>query len=169
MNYHATTASQAGTGQPVALQPTPPPAVRNAVGVMYAGAAASLIHAVVALVTAGATKTVLKHKHPLWSAGTLSTLTTITVIAIAVLALIGAVLFVWIARGCRRGSNKARITAAVLAALGVLIAIYDVSIGRGTATLIMGFVVTAIGLASVVILCQRSSSAYFRQFTRPQF
>ena len=153
---------------PGSSQPAVPPAVRVAVRVMYAGAIASVIHAVVALATHGAMKAALAQKHPLWSPGTLSKLTTITVIATAVLALIGAVLFIAIARASKRGKNAARNTAAVLGAAGVLISIYDVEIGRSTATLAWGFAVTAIGLASVVLLWLPSSGAYFRYFKRPQ-
>jgi hypothetical protein len=80
---------------------------------MYAGADASAIHAVAVLLTPGAMKTAIEQKHPDQSAGTLST---ITVIATVVLGLIGAVLFIWVARACLRGKSPARITAAVLAA-----------------------------------------------------
>jgi Fe2+ transport system protein B len=163
INYRTKTSQPRGTSEPDA-----PAALRNACRIMYAGAVASASHAVVALATTGATKTALEHKHPQWSGHTLSTLTTITVFAIAALALIGVALFIWIARACRRGKNAARIAATVLAAVGVLFGPYDISIGRGTATLIVGFVVTAIGLASVAALWWPSSSAYFRHLKRPQ-
>jgi hypothetical protein len=92
-------------------EPDVPAAIRNACRIMYAGEVASAIHAVVALVTTGATKTALQQKHPQWSAATLSTLTTITVFAIAAVALIGAVLFIWIraragGAGTRLGSPQ---------------------------------------------------------------
>jgi hypothetical protein len=153
---------------PGTSQPAVPPAVRVAVQVMYAGAVASVIHAIVVLAMPGAMRTAIAQKHPDQSAGTLSTLSTITVIATAVLALIGAVLFIWIARACLRGKSPARITATMFAALGVLLVIYDVSAGRSTASLILSFVVEAIGLASVAFLWPPSSGAYFRHFKRPQ-
>jgi hypothetical protein len=153
---------------PGTSQPAVPPAVRVAVRVMYAGAAASVIHAVVVLATPGAMRTAIEQKHPYQSASTLSTLSMITVITTAVLALIGAVLFIWIARACLRGKSPARITAAVFAALGFLLVIYDVSAGRSAVSLILSFVVEAIGLASVAFLWLPSSGAYFRYFKRPQ-
>jgi hypothetical protein len=160
----------AETSQPPGIhEPEIPAGIRSACWVMYAGAVASVIHAVVALITTGATKSAIHGKHPHLAAGTLSTLTSITVIATAVLALIGAGLFIWIARACRRGKNWARVTGTVFAVLGVLLAIYDVSAGRSAASLIVSFVVAALGLASVAILWQHSSSAYFRYFKRPQF
>ena len=153
---------------PGTSQPAVPPAVRVAVRVMYAGAAASVIHAVVVLAMPGAMRTAIAHKHPSLSAGTLSTLSTITVISTVVLALIGAVLFIWVARACLRGKSPARITATVFAALGALSVIYDVSAGRSTASLIMSFVVEAVGLASVAFLWLPASGAFFRYFKRPQ-
>jgi drug/metabolite transporter (DMT)-like permease len=164
IDYHGQTSQLPGTVEPVV-----PAAVRNAVRVMYAGAVACVIHVAVVVGTAGVTKTVLEHKHPHLSAGTLSTLTSVTVIATAVIALIEAVLFIWVARGCGRGRNWARITGTVFAVLGVVFAVYDVSAGRSTASLILSFVVAAIGLASVAIVWQPRSSAYFRYFKRPQF
>jgi hypothetical protein len=56
----------------------------------------------------------------------------------------------------------------VLVVLGVLAGVYDVSIGRGAATLIVGFAVTAIGLLSAARLWLLRSGAYFRYFKRPQ-
>lgn len=163
IEYHAETSQPPGIFQPVV-----PPAVRNAGRVMYAGAVACVIRVAVVFVTTDATKTAIQAKNPHLSAGTLSTLTSITVIATAVIAVTGAVLFLWIARACKRGKNSARITGTALAGLGVLIAIYDVSAGRSTASLICSFVVAAIGLASVALLWRRSSGAWFRYFKRPQ-
>ncbi|MGB6456653.1 MAG: hypothetical protein WBH47_19470 [Streptosporangiaceae bacterium] len=153
---------------PGTVQPDVPAAIRNACRIMYAGAVASVIHAVVVLVTAGATKVALRQKHPHLSAAGLSTLTNVTVIATAIIAVIAAVLFVWIARACRRGKNSARISAAVLAVLGVLFGLYDVSAGRSTVNLIFSFAVAGIGLASVALLWLRSSGAYFRRLKRPE-
>lgn len=164
IEYHAETSQPAGT-----LQPDVPAAVRNAGRVMYAGAVASVIHVAVVFVTTGATKTAIEARTPHLSAGTLSTLTSVTVIATAAIGVIEAVLFIWVARACMRGKNSARITGTVFAVLGVLIAIYDVSAGRSAASLILSFVVAAIGLASVAILWLRGSSAYFRYFKRPEF
>jgi hypothetical protein len=153
---------------PGVTEPAAPRDVRVAGWIMYAGGAVSVIRVVVTLVTTGATKAAIHAKHPGMSASTLSTTTGITVIATAVLSLIGALLFIWIARACLRGKNAARVTATVLAALGVLLLIYDVSAGRGTADLAVSYVVEALGLASVTFLWLPSSGTYFRYFKRPQ-
>ena len=86
--------------RPDAPQHTAPLAVRNAARVMYAGAVASVARGVVYLVTERATKAALEHRFPRLSAATITTLTHATVIAGAVKGVVGALLFVWIAREC---------------------------------------------------------------------
>lgn len=167
LDHHAQTIPQPDT-----LQPSAPVAVRNAARVMYAGAVASVILVVVEFVTAQATKTALGRRYPRLSASELTTVTHFTVISEAVLSLIGAVLFVWIARRCLAGKNWARITATVLAALGTLAAFLALTLpglhaGWSSADLIVRFVVAGIGLISVGILWQRSSNGYFRQLRHP--
>jgi hypothetical protein len=164
IEYHARTDQRLDS-----LRPAAPLAIRNAAKVMYAGAAASAVHFVIALVTAGPTKTAIQHKHPQLSASALTTVTDVTVIAGAVVALIGVTAFIWIARACLAGKNWARVTATVLAALGLLSAVYEPSTGRATADLILTFVIAAIGVVTVAMMWLRSSNAYFRYFKRPEF
>jgi hypothetical protein len=162
LDHHTETIARRDT-----LQPSAPHAVRLAAWVMYAGAVASAIRVVVAFVTAGATKTAIAHKYPTLSASSLADVTHVAVIGGAAVALIAGVLFVWIARVCMEGRNWARITGTVLCAIGVLFAVLDLTLGtRSSGDLIMNYVVAGIGLVSICPLRQRSSSAYFRQFTR---
>jgi Hemerythrin HHE cation binding domain len=161
------------TGQrPNSMQTDAPRAVRNAAWVMYAGAVASVIRVVADLVTVHATKTAIGHQYPKLSASALSTVTDIAVIGEVAGGLIGAVLFVWIARVCLEGKDWARITATTLCAVGVLGAFLDLGSaiggGRTTANLIMGPVVAGIGLVSICLLWQRSSNAYFLNSRRPR-
>jgi len=159
IEQHAHTIPRPGT-----LQPAAPLAVRNAARVMYAGAAACVIRAVVDIVTAGAAKTAIARKYPKLTAGDITTVTHITVISGAAAALIGALLFVWIARVSVEGRNWARVTATVFCALGlldVLVASLDVGAGRTIANLIMSSVVAGIGLVSICALWQHSANAYF--------
>jgi hypothetical protein len=153
--------------RPDALRPATPHTVRNAAWVMYAGAVASVVRGVTYLVTQRATKAALEHRFPRMSAGNITTLTHATVIAGAVAGLIGAVLFVWIALECVQGKNWARITATVFCALGILGAFVGLDAARSSASVIVGFVVAGIGLVSVCLLWQRSSSAFFGNVRRP--
>jgi hypothetical protein len=160
-----TDAVQVPETQPPAL----PASLRNAVRVMYTGAVVCAIHAIVYLVTAGAEKAAVATKYPHLSAGGVDTVTHIIVIAQFAVAVIGAVLFAWIARSCRSGKNWARVTGTVLFAITVLGALHDLSEPETTVNLAFIFAECLIGLVAVVLLWQRSSSAYFSFFKRPQF
>jgi hypothetical protein len=157
------------TGQrPDTMRTDAPRAVRSAAWVMYAGAVASVVHSVVYLVTASATKTAIGHKYPRLSASELTTVAHITVTSEAVAGLIGAALFLWIAHACLDGRNWARITATVFCAVGFVGAFYALGTGWSTGNVIMGFAVDGIGLVSICILWQRSSNAYFLKSRRPR-
>jgi hypothetical protein len=149
-------------------QLTAPRSVRTAVKIMYAGAGASVLHAIAYVATQGAGKAAIERRYPHMPAGTVSTLTHVMVIAGVVVCLFGAVGFAWTARSCKSGRNWARVTATVLLVLGVLAAVYDLVSPRAAAVTIISFVVCLIGLAAVALLWRGSSSAYFKLFTRPQ-
>jgi hypothetical protein len=149
-------------------QQTAPRSVLTAIKVMYAGAAASAIHAVVYVATQGAEKAAIERRYPHKPAGTVSTLTHVTVIGGVIVGLLGAALFIWVARSCRRGRNWARVTATVLFVLGVLAAVYDLVSPRAAAVTVVSFGVCLIGLAAVVLLWLGSASAWFKFCTRPQ-
>jgi len=151
-------------------RPHPPASLLWAVKAMYAGAVIAAIHAVIYVVTAGAQKTAIEAKHPHMSPSTVNALTTGAVIFEAVVAVLSAVLFVWIARSCLKGRSGARITGTVLFVVAVMLTAY--SLGPGAVTTLAAVVIVVvdlIGLAAVVLLWQRSSSAYFTFFKRPQF
>jgi hypothetical protein len=158
------------TQLPELQRPEPPASLLRAVKVMYAGAILGLIRPVIYVITAGATKRAIEAKHPYWSASLVSTTTDIAVIGGAVIALMAAVLYVWIARSCRSGKNRARITGTVLFVFAVLLLAYDFGPGvETTLNMIFNCAGILIGLAAIVLLWQRASSAYFTFFKRPQF
>jgi hypothetical protein len=154
---------------PALQRPDSPAALLRAVKVMYAGALVCAVHAVIYVLTAGAQKSALARKHPHLSAGHLATLAHVLVIADAAGAAIGAVLFVWIARYCLKGRNGARITGTVVFSIAALVMAYDFIGPETTLNLIFVVAEVLIGLAAVVLLWQRASSAYFAFFKRPQF
>lgn len=146
----------------------PPASVLNAVKVMYAGAVAEVVHAVIFFATLSATKTVIEKRDPSFSASHVSTLEHVVLIAGVVIALVGAALFIWIARSCQSGKNWARVTGTVLCAIGVALFIYDLGAPEAVAARIFALVIVLIGLVAVVLLWLGSSSAYFKFFKRPQ-
>lgn len=154
---------------PGTRRPAPPPSVLSAARVMYAGAVASVILAITYVMTMSATKTAIEKKNPHFSASTLSTVTHVGVIIGTIGALIGAVLFIWIARSCKSGKNWARVTATVLAAVSVLGTLYDFVSAVAPAVRVFNLVLLLTGLAAVTLLWLGSSNAYFSFFKRPQF
>ncbi|HTZ27553.1 MAG TPA: hypothetical protein VMC83_26385 [Streptosporangiaceae bacterium] len=153
--------------RPGALRPAPPLAVRIAAWVMYAGAAASAARGVAYLTTERATKAALEHRFPRLSGGNITTLAHATVTTGSLAGLIGVAAFIWIALACMAGKNWARITGTVFCALGILGAFIGLDAGRSPATVIIGFVVTGIGLVSVCMLWLRSSNAFFGNARHP--
>jgi hypothetical protein len=152
---------------PSAERPSVPSSVRNAVTVMYVGAAASVIHAILYVVTASATKTAYADKHPNLSATKITAGARALDFSGAVGGVIAAALFIWIAVMCLRGRNWARITGTVFFGIGVLGAVAGLALAVGAVDKIFEFVVVLIGLGAIILLWQGSSSEYFRSSARP--
>jgi hypothetical protein len=152
---------------PSSERPSVPSSVRNAVTLMYIGAAASVIHAILYIVTASATKTAYASKHPNLSASKITMGARALDFSGAVGGVIAAALFIWIALMCLRGRNWARITGTVFFAIGVLDALAGLAIAVGAVDKIFSFVVVLIGLAAIILLWQGSSSGYFKSSARP--
>jgi hypothetical protein len=150
-------------------RPDRPASLLTAVKVMYAGAAASLIQAILYLATESATRAAIAAKNPHMAASTLNTVAHAGVIVGAVVGLIAAVAFLRIARSCGQGKNWARVTATVLFVLAVCGMAYDLSNAVAQIVAIFNVVVTLMWLAAVVLLWLPTSRAYFRFFRRPQF
>lgn len=150
-------------------RPAIPASVLNAVKVMYAGAVFSVLDIIIGLADQSATKTALKKKSPHLSVHSVNTLVHVGVIGDVVVGVLGALLFIWIARSCRSGKNWARVTATVLCVIGFLGAVFHLIEPEATLGVIASFVLFLIGLAAVVLLWLRSSSVYFKYFKRPEF
>lgn len=167
--------SELAAGTQVASGRAGPASVRIAVRLMYLGAAVSLIKAIVDLATLGATRSILvadlragARKSGLSTpAGSLSSGATATLVTAFVLGLIGVGLWVLVARASGRGRDWARATGSVLFGLGTLALLIgppDVGIrGPETAgTRIFAAIIWLIGLAAVVFLWQKDSSAFLK-------
>jgi hypothetical protein len=151
----------------------PPAAVRNAVLLMYAGAAASVIAVVADFVTKNATASamqsaVAKAHGPLVPASG----ETATVAMAIVLGVISAGLWIVIARASWDGRHWARTMGSVLFGIdtvAVLIGPSDIGLHTAAATLprIFAGIVWLIGLGAVVFLWQKKSRAFFRAQRSP--
>jgi hypothetical protein len=152
---------------PSSERPSVPSSVRNAVTLMYVGAAAAVIHAILYIVTGSATKTAYADKHPLLSATKITAGAHALEFSGVVGGVIAAGLFIWMAVMCLRGRNWARITSTVFFGIGVLDALAGLAIAVGAVDKIFAFVVVLAGLGAIILLWQGSSSDYFRSPARP--
>jgi hypothetical protein len=145
--------------------PAPKP-VLTAAKLMYAGAIISAITFVIGLVTVGSTRTALKKAYPKYTAHQVSTLVTFDVTVGIIVGLLSVGLWIFIARGCLRGRNWARMTGTVLFALDTLLILLSVSRLTVGAAFLIDLVIWLIGLGVVVLLWRKESSAFFAPHPR---
>jgi hypothetical protein len=142
---------------------SPPRSVQNAVKLMYAGAAVEVIALVVALIARNSIKSALLKIHPNYTAAQLHAAVTLQTISLVIGAAIATGLWLWMAWANGRGHNWARILSAVFFGISTLDLILTAAAVRAPGSLIVGFVIWLIGLATIVLLFSRDSNAFFRQ------
>jgi Protein kinase domain len=145
-----------------------PDSMRNAIGLMYAGAAYTLVYAIGVIIVASA----IISKHPAATAArassghaTVGGVATLTVL----LSVIEIALWLGIARACRNGKSWARVTGTVLFGLhtvGFLGVLANSHPGIGL-TKVLTTLSWLIACGAVVFLWQRPSSTFFRAATAP--
>jgi hypothetical protein len=151
-----------GAQMPVQQRPPVPASVATAVKVMYVGALTSLLGIVIDIVTVGATKTAIeKHSHHL-TMSQVNSVQHVLVTSFIIGGVIGAAVWIVLARLCQAGKNGARITGTALFGLATL----DTLVGAGVAPVagvlkIWAVVVWLVGLTAVIFLWRRASSAFF--------
>ena len=169
---YAPNAQPAGYPQPYQVSRVPlgplPASMRNAIGLMYAGAAYTLVYAIGVVAVAGA----IIAKHPAETAARASSghVTVGGVAALTVfLSVIEIALWLGLARACRRGKGWARVTGTVLFGLhtlGFLGVLVNSHPGLGPAKLLTTLS-WLIACGAVVFLWQRPSSLFFRTAAAP--
>jgi hypothetical protein len=152
-----------GAQMPAAQRPPVPPSVANAVRVMYVGALTSLLGIVIDIVTVGATKTAIeRHSHHL-TMSQVNSVQHVLVTSFIIGGVIGAAVWIVLARLCQAGKNGARITGTALFGLATLDSLIGASFAPVAGVVrIWAIVVWLVGLTAVVFLWRRSSSAYFK-------
>ncbi len=140
----------------------PPPSVIQAARVMYAGAALSLIAIVVNLVTFSSLRSAIQKASPTLTAAQVNSAEHVAIGVSIAGGLIGAALWLWMAQSCRAGKAWARIVSTVLFAIDTLSVITSFArVTTGGAGRILSIVIWLIGLAAIILLWRRDSSAYF--------
>ncbi len=139
-----------------------PPSVIQAARVMYAGAALSLIAIVVNLVTFSSLRSAIVKASPALTTAQVNSAEHVAIGVSIAGGLIGAALWVWMAQSCRAGKSWARIVSSVLFGIDTLSVIASFArVTSGGAGRILSIVIWLIGLAAIILLWRRDSSAYF--------
>ncbi len=149
-----------GAQMPEVQRPPAPASVRNAVKFMYAGAVASLIGIIIALTTLSATKSAIEQRFPQLTASQVNGQATTFVAGWVAGGLIGAGLWIFIARACNSGKRWARITGTVLFGIATVEGLSNLVVPEAALVKTFWLVIWLIGLAAVVFLWQGSSSAF---------
>ncbi len=153
----------AGAQLPETQRPPAPASVRNAVKVMYAGAVASLISIVVDLTTLSATKSAIEQHFPKLTTSQVNGQGRVLMAGWIVGGLIGAGLWIFIARACNSGKSWARITGTVLFGIATVQGGPSILVVPEAALVkLFWLVIWLVGLGAVVFLWRGSSSAFFK-------
>jgi hypothetical protein len=156
----------------IAGRPPQPPALRTAVRLMWAGAALALIGVIISLAFSSKIKSAImkaavkanatrrSNGKPVLTASQIHTLATVTVAIVVIVGIIGVLLWAWMAWANNKGSSWARIVATVLFGLNTISLLLQ--IGRAGVTIIFVALGWLIGLAAVILLWRKETTAYVR-------
>ena len=155
------------TGKPVEPERGPaPPAVLNAVKLMYVGAAVSTVSLVISLASIGGTKDAIKKARPSLTATQVNQLNTFIITLAVVSGVIGVALWLWMARKNGEGKNWARILSSVLFGLATLDLFGVLSQPKTALGLVFPVLTWLVGLAAVVLLWRKESTEFFKPLGR---
>ena len=151
-----------GTQMPQLEKPPVPPQVTNAVRAMYAGAAASVVGIVIEILTVNATKTAIEKHSPNLSASQVNSTQHVLIAGAVIGGLIALAAWIFLARACRNGNSWARITGTVLFGLATVDLIVSAVSPVAVPVKAWWPVIWLCGLAAVILLWQRASTAFFK-------
>jgi hypothetical protein len=165
---------QAFPGGPGAMpsgipKPPLPNTVKNAYYLMLGGAVLSVISLFVGLGSKSAMRTAVANASPNLTPDQVTTAVNVGYGVAVVFGLLGAGLWVWMAFANKAGKNWARITGTVFFGIDTLSLL--LTLGQHTrtgATTALGLLGWLIGLATVILLWNKASSAYFKPQLPPQ-
>jgi hypothetical protein len=151
-----------GAQMPETKRPPAPASVRNAVKVMYVGAVASPVYAIIFIATLSATRSAIEKHFPQLTASQVNGQANTFMAVWIVGGLIGAGLWIFIARACKRGRSWARITGTVLFGIDTLQVLGGLTVPLAVPVKVFALVVWLLGLAAVTFLWRGTSSAFFK-------
>jgi hypothetical protein len=138
-----------------------PPSVRNAVRLMYTGAALEVVAVIAAVLTRGSLRSTILKRHPFYTLAQVHTAEAARIAPLVVGALIAIGLWIWMAQANGRGLSWARTLSAVFFGISTLSLILSTLIAHAVGTLIIGVIIWLVGLAAIVLLYSKESAPFF--------
>jgi hypothetical protein len=142
-------------------RPEPPASVLNAVKLMYAGAAVSVVGLIVSLVTIGSLKTTIRKADPTFTSSQVHSAEVVVVAFAVVIGLISVGLWIWMAGANKAGKNWARVTSSVFFGLDTLGLLAVFRQAEPVLSRLVTVLVWLVGLAAIIMLWRKESSGYF--------
>ncbi len=157
-----------GAQIPDVRRPTAPPSLRRAVSFMYAGSVLSIVGIAVNITAAhtGA-RSLLTHEHKSLTATQINDAVAGLRAIDVIVGLIAAVVWLWLARSCLAGRNWARITGTVFFGLATIENLDSFALSQTVLVHLYGLLVWLVGLAAVIFLWRRESTAYLKPAPPP--
>ncbi|MFF4159188.1 hypothetical protein [Streptomyces sp. NPDC001678] len=147
------------------LQRTAPPApIKNAVTVMYAGVALTLVAVLAVIIdqaTADSLTQGLKDAYPQYSSDRIDTVKSSILTYLFTIGVAGVCLWLWLARASRKGKSWSRVAATVVFALATFISLYNFTQHFPLYVTVAGLLPCAAGLVAVGLLWKRDASSHF--------
>ena len=139
-----------------------PRTVRNAMRLMYLGAALEVPALIIAVVTRSTFKPAILQAHPGYTSAQLHSAEIARTVPLVIAAPIVAALWLWMAWANGRGLAWARIVSAVF--FGIATADLAVALARSsdTASLVLGVVTWLVGLGAIVLIFSKQSRPFYR-------
>jgi hypothetical protein len=156
-----------GYGPPVQKGPAPSTVV-NAVRLMFANAALSVLGIIVLLATKDALRKAVRDNNTSASDTRINDLVNAAITVGIVVAVVLIVLYVLLALQVRKGKNWARIVTWVFAGLGVLGNLSNLAQPGSTLTKVTAVIGLVIDIGIIVLLASSKSHPYFRK-QQPQY
>jgi hypothetical protein len=144
-------------------QVQPPNTVLNAVRLMYAGAALSVLGVIISVVTISSLKSDILQRFPNYTTTQVHSAEVVGIVAAVVGGLIAIGLWLWMAWANKRGRNWARIVSAVLFVIDTLELLLSLHRAHAVLTLVFGLLVWLVGLGAIILLFNKESTPFFKQ------
>jgi tryptophan-rich sensory protein len=138
-----------------------PAPVLNAVRLMYAGAAVTLVYLVVSLASLGSIKSELHSSDPKLTTTQINQVFEYLIVTTVVFGVIGIALWLMMARGARNGRRWSQIVSTVLFALYTLESVATFTEDRAILSIVFVGHTWVIGAVTVFMLWKPATKAYF--------